>query len=225
MNGLLPALVWVLAASLLGFGVSAIFSAWLKLSRRVFLIPYIGLVAVFLYLFVRLNSIDLAPVLGHNWVWGVIVGVVVGAFLVVNVRAQPGSRQETGGGLALDVAWLGLAYGLTDALFLNVMPVLAVWMGLSQFGWTSSWPGRMGAGLIGLLASLLVTLAYHLGYKEFRNKRVGLVLIGNTIITLAYLLSTNPLGAIVSHVVMHIAAVFQGPETTVQLPPHQSLPV
>jgi hypothetical protein len=71
-----------------------------------------------------------------------------------------------------------------------------------------------------LAASLLVTLAYHLGYPEFRSRKVGLVLVGNALITLAYLLSANPLGALISHTVMHLAAVIQGPETTIQLPPH-----
>jgi hypothetical protein len=74
--------------------------------------------------------------------------------------------------------------------------------------------------MIGLFASLLVTLAYHLGYFEFRNKSVGLVLVGNTLITLAFLLSGNPFGSIISHTAMHVAAVLQGPETTIQLPPH-----
>lgn len=224
MNGYLFALLWVLAASLLGFGLSAVFSAWFKLSRRVFLIPYIGLAALFLFLFVRASEIDVAAMLSHNWGWGLLVGAIVGVFLVLNVRSQPASRESGGVDLAVDLVWLGLAYGLIDALFLNVMPVLAVWTGLAQAGWTSSWPGRIGAGVISLLASLLVTFAYHVGYKEFRNRRVGLVLVGNTIITLAYLISTNPLGAIVSHAVMHLAAVMRGPETTLQLPPHQNLP-
>jgi hypothetical protein len=52
------------------------------------------------------------------------------------------------------------------------------------------------------------------GYAEFRNKSVGLVLVGNAVITLAYLVSANSLGAILSHTVMHVAAVIHGPETT-----------
>lgn len=140
-----------------------------------------------------------------------------------NVRSQPASRQSTGGDLVLDIAWLGLAYGIVDALFLNVMPVLAVWAAFSHVGWAGSWPGKIGVGILALLASLWVTLAYHLGYSEFRNRSVGLVLVGNTLITLAYLLSTNPLGAILSHTAMHVAAVIQGPETTIQLPPHREL--
>lgn len=100
------------------------------------------------------------------------------------------------------------------------MPVAAVWMGFSEAGWAAAWPGKIAAGIVALLASLLVTLFYHLGYPEFRNRRVLLVLFGNLLITLAYLVSTNPLGAVLSHVVMHVAAVYQGPETMIQLPPH-----
>jgi hypothetical protein len=213
----------VLAASVLGFGTSAVFSSWLKLSRRIFLIPYIILTGVFLVWFFRVNRIDLVALLAENWIWGVIAGVIVGAFLVNNVRSQPSSRQSRGGDLAMDIAWLGLAYGIVDALFLNVMPVLAVWTAFSQIGWAGSWLGKIGMGILALFASLWVTLAYHVGYSEFRNRRVGLVLVGNTLITLAYLISTNPLGAILSHTAMHVAAVIQGPETTIQLPPHTEL--
>jgi hypothetical protein len=109
-----------------------------------------------------------------------------------------------------------------DALFLNVMPVAAVWTGFSNVGWTATWPGQIALGLLALLASLFVTLLYHLGYREFRNRKVVMVLVGNSLITLAYLVSANPLGALVSHVAMHVAAVFRGPETVLQLPPHYS---
>jgi hypothetical protein len=220
MNDFWLSVLWILIASLLGFSISAVFSSWLKLSRRVFLMPYILVTGAFLFLFFRANEIDLLTRLTENWAWGVTSGAIVGAFLVKNVRSQPASRQSSGGDLALDIAWLGLAYGISDALFLNVMPVLAIWTGLWQTGWTDSWLAQIGMGVLALFASLLVTLAYHVGYAEFRNKRVRLVLVGNTLITLAYLLSGNPLGAVLSHTVMHIAATIQGPETTIQLPPH-----
>jgi hypothetical protein len=221
MNDYWLSVFWVLGAGLLGFGISAMFSSWLRMPRRHFLIPYIGLTSAFLFWFFQANEIDLVARLAENWIWGVIAGVIVGAFLVKNVRSQPASRQSTGGVLALDIAWLGLAYGIIDALFLNVMPVLAVWTGFSQAVWADSWPGKIGVGVLALLSSLLVTLTYHVGYAEFRDKSVVLVLVGNTLITLAYLLSTNPIGAILSHTVMHVAATIQGPETTIQLPPHR----
>jgi hypothetical protein len=215
-------MAWVLAAGLLGLAISAVFSGWLQLSRRVFLVPYLALSGAFLYGFIRWSQVDLGALFARNWIWGLLAGIVVGAFLVRNVRSQPSSTRSNGADLVLDTFWVGLAYGAMDALFLNIMPVVAVWNGLSAAGWAIAWPGKLAAGALGLLASLLVTLLYHLGYPEFRNRRVLLVLFGNMLITLAYLLSTNPLGAVVSHVAMHVAAVYQGPETMIQLPPHYS---
>lgn len=219
-NPILVSIAWCLGASLVGFGISGIFSWGLKLSRRLFLIPYIFLSSIFLYLFYQSYQLDMIDLLTKNWVWGVAAGVIVGAFLVLNVRSQPATRQSTGGELVFDVLWLGFAYGITDALLLNVMPVLAIQAGFSNAEWTSSAAGTIGLGLLALAASLVVTLAYHLGYKEFQNKSVFLVLVGNALITLAFILSSNPLGALISHTVMHIAAAIRGPETTVQLPPH-----
>ena len=213
-------LVWIFAAAVLGFAISALFSGWLKLSRRIFLIPYVILSGAFLYAYGTWSQIDINKLIADNWFAGLIAGLLVGAFLVMNVRSQPPSRRSQGAELVLDLTWLGLVYGMIDALFLNVMPVLAVWQGFAAFAWTNSLAGGIFVAILALAASLLVTLSYHLGYTEFRNRQVGLVLVGNSLITLAFLLSSNPLGALISHTVMHLAAVFRGPETTVQLPPH-----
>ena len=222
MNAIWLSLVWVLAASLLGFVISAVFAGRLGLSRLVFLIPYLSLTILFLAGFFAWNGMDLPAMFLDRWPLGLLAGLLVGAFLVLNVHAQPASRQAQGSELAFDVAWLGLAYGILDGLYLNVMPVLALWVGFSQMGWPTSLGGEITAGLLYLAASMLVTLTYHLGYPEFRNKRVTMVVFGNTLITLAYLLSTNPLGAVLGHAIMHVAAVLRGPETTLQLPPHYS---
>ncbi|MGD8586650.1 MAG: hypothetical protein PVH65_03175 [Chloroflexota bacterium] len=213
-------ILWVVAASVLGFAVSAIFSAGFRLSRRVFLFPYVILVGAFLFAYALWGEVDVKALLVDNWVAGLVAGVLVSMFLVRSVRSQPESRQSRGGELILDLAWAGLVYGLTDALFLNVMPVLAVWHGFAGIEWAETALGRIAVGGLALMASLLVTLTYHLGYREFRDRKVGLVLFGNGLISLAFLLSGNPLGALIGHTVMHLAAVVQGPETTIQLPPH-----
>jgi hypothetical protein len=59
-----------------------------------------------------------------------------------------------------------------------------------------------------------------LGYTEFQGPQVVSPLIGNGVMSLAYLLTMNPLGAVLSHIAMHIAAVLHGISTTIQLPPH-----
>lgn len=196
---MIPFVEWLIAAAVLGFVISAVFAGWLRLSRTRYLIPYVSLVGFFVWGFLLVNEVDPIAVLRKNWAWGILAGGLVGLFLVKTVRSQPVSRQSQGAVLIFDMTWAGLIYGMVDALFLNVMPVVAAWIGTSQFGWTATIMGKIAVGLIGLFASLLITLTYHLGYPEFRNKSVTLVLAGNSIITLAFLLSGNPWGSIISH--------------------------
>jgi hypothetical protein len=219
-NELLLAFAWVLAAGFLGLITSGIFSGLMKIQRRKFLIPYVILAGIFAISFFYLNSINLIDFLLANWYYGIIAGVIVGAILARNILSQPSSSTPSDRNLTLDILWLGIIYGIIDALLLNVIPVIAIWNGFEQASFLSTWVWQLLALVLGLGASLLVTLLYHIGYKEFRNRSVGLVLMGNTIITLAFLFSTNPIGAILSHTFMHIAAVIKGPETTIQLPPH-----
>ena len=221
MNNVLWSMVgWVITAAVLGFAISAVFAGCLRFSRTRFLIPYVLLACIFLYGFVLVNEVNLVAVLRENWVWGILAGGLVSIFLVKTIRSQPLSRQSNGAALVFDLLWAGLVYGMVDALFLNVMPVVVVGIGTSQFDWAGTIAGKIVVGLVGLFASLLVTLTYHLGYPEFRNKSVMLVLAGNSLIALAFLLSGNPWGSIISHTAMHVAAVLQGAETTIQLPPH-----
>ncbi len=111
-------------------------------------------------------------------------------------------------------------YGLVDALLLSVLPVLATWHGLSLLGWTEHWQGRIAAGALALAASMFVTAAYHAGYPEFRSPQIISPIIGVGAMSLAYLVSGNPLAAVLSHIAMHVAAVLQGADSVIQLPPH-----
>jgi hypothetical protein len=106
-------------------------------------------------------------------------------------------------------------------LFLSVLPVLATWQAFSSIGWTDSLPGKILVGALALLASLLVTITYHLGYPEYRTPSAVLgPSIGNGVMSLGYILTNNPIAAVFSHIAMHIAGVLQGPATVIQLPPH-----
>jgi MFS family permease len=216
----LSMLMWIAAACGLGFAISAVFAGWLKLSRNRFLFFYVALAFAFLFGFVFLSGIEFTSILTNNWGWGILAGGLVSVLLVKTVRNQPKTRQSEGLALGVDLTWAGLVYGVMDALFLNVMPVVAIGYGMGAFDWAATFAGEILVGVVSLLASLLVTLTYHLGYPEFRNRSVGLVLLGNSLITLAFILSGSPVGSILSHTIMHLAAVWQGSETTIQLPPH-----
>jgi hypothetical protein len=211
---------WIVAAGALGFAISAIFAGVLHLPRNIYLIPYLGLAGLFLYAYVRWSGLSIGNLFRHNWYWGLIGAVLLAAFTVKNILSQPSSPRSEGFTLVFDLLWSGVMYGLVDALLLSILPVLATWQAFTLLNWTDSWYGKILVGVIAVVASLLVTAAYHLGYPEYRGGGLFGPVIGNTAMTLGYLITNNPLAAILSHIAMHIAAVLHGPASVMQLPPH-----
>jgi hypothetical protein len=211
---------WVAAAAGVGFAVPAVFAGWLELPRELVVLGYLLVVGPFLYGYARWDCFDVAAQARRGWPWVVLTGAAAGAFVVANVVSQPASAVPAGLHLVVALVWLGLVYGTLDALLLSVLPVVATWRAFAGLGWTEGWSGRIAVGAAALLASALVTAAYHLGYPEFRGPALGGPVVGNTVISLAYIASANPLSALIAHVAMHVAGVLQGMETVVQLPPH-----
>jgi hypothetical protein len=213
-------LIWILIASFLGFTVAAVFAGWLKLKRNIYLLFYIPLVAALLAAFVISNDLNIKEIILHNWTWGLLGAVLAGTFVVKNVLSQPSSERKKGVALVSDILWPGFTYGLIDALLLSVLPILAVRLAVTNVGWMEGLSGKILFIVLGLLASFFTTTAYHLGYPEFRGKKVLWPNIGNGVLSLAYLLTMNPLAAILPHITMHIVAMMHGPKTTGQVPPH-----
>jgi hypothetical protein len=213
-------LLWVLAAAVFSWAITAIFAGMLQLARPLFLAPYVVLTALFLMSYLRWGGFDLRSHLVQNWNWGLVGALLVGGFVVFSVLQQPRTPMPQGADLLFNLLWLGLVYGLVDGLLLSVLPVVATWQACKLLGWTKSWPGRITAGVLALLASLMVTAAYHLGYPEFQSAAVLLPVFGVGVMSVAYLLSRNPLAPLLSHIAMHVAAVLYGLYTAVQLPPH-----
>lgn len=211
---------WIVAAGVLGFTLSMVFAGILHLPRTLYLIPYIGIAGLFVYTYVRWGGVSIKDLLLHNWIWGLVGAILLALFTIRNILSQPVSPRAGGVSLFLDLLWSGIAYGLTDALLLTVLPVIATWQAFTTINWTATLPGKILVGVIALLASVLVTVAYHSGYPEYRGSGMRGPVIGNTMMTLGYVLTINPLSAILSHVAMHIAAVFHGPSSVMQLPPH-----
>lgn len=213
-------IIWILIASLLGFIVAAIFAGWLKLRRNVYLLIYIPLVAVLFTAFIISNNINIKEILVTNWAWGLLGAAIAGGFVIRNVVSQPSSERQHRFQLVADILWPGFTYGLIDSLLLSVLPVLAVKLAITDAALLNSWIGKIGFIAICLFASFFATTAYHWGYPEFRSRKIIWPNIGNGVLTLAYLLTMNPLAAILPHIAMHIAAMIHGPKTTGQVPPH-----
>jgi hypothetical protein len=161
-------------------------------------------------LYAKRGGVDLGHRLRQHRLGGILGGIALGAVVVRGVVSQPASAAPAGWGLALAVVWYGVVYGSADAILLTVIPVAVV----------GGDRGRPRAAAAGLLASLLVTAVYHLGFAEYRGSALVQPLMGNAIITAGYLLTGSPLTPVLGHVIMHTAAVAHGMATTSQLPPH-----
>lgn len=214
-------LLWVAAAALLGFATTVVFAGWLHLPRRIFLVPYVALVSLFFYAFLRWSNTSIPDLLRHKWIWGLVAAVPLGLFTVNNILSQPASPRSEGLLLIFDLLWIGVVYGLMDALLLSVLPVLATWKAFTILGWTAHWWGKLLVSVVAILLSLAVTVAYHLGYPECRVAG-GLFgpTLGNGAMTIGYVVAGNPMASMFSHIAMHIAGVLQGPASVLQLPPH-----
>lgn len=221
LPSLRQATTWLVLGASMAFVVPAVFSMGLRWERSLFLVPYVGIVGVFLLVYFRRHPISTKQVTGY-WPYA-LVGIAAASFLLLrNIASQPSSAVPSGAQLVAALAWVGLAYGATDGLLLNVFPVLAV-QGADFFERQPSHNIRLVRGLFALAASLIVTALYHLGYTEFHGPAMVAAIIGNAIITSTYLLTGSPLAAVATHAIMHGAAVLHGMETTLQVPPHYVL--
>jgi hypothetical protein len=208
---------WILLFAGVGFGISGLFSGELSFTRDLLVLVYLLAGGGVLILFMHWHRAAFAQGLRRRWPVGVLVGLGIGVLLAITVTQQPGSPPPRGAHLAWSLVWLGLVYGVLDALLLNVLPVMV----LKRPGDvpSSRW-SRLRLGVTALAASMLVTGVYHLGYREFRGPQLARPLIGNAVLTAGYLLTGNPAAALLGHVIMHGAAVVHGIESTAQLPPH-----
>ena len=171
-------------------------------------------------MYIRWSRFDLGSFLRHNWYWGLLGAVFVGLFMVRNILEQPASPHKQGIWLVFDLVWLGVLYGAVDGILLSVFPIVTTRAAFGTLGWTAQWYGKIGVALLGLVASFITIIIYHLGYPECRSDVVFEIGGGQSLVTATYLLANNPFSAILSHIAMHIAGVLHGPATVMQLPPH-----
>ena len=208
-----------LAAGATGLLSSGVFSALLRLDRPWFVLAHTVVVLGFTILYCRRARIVVRDQIRRRWLSGVVGGLGFGTILVRGVLEQPASAAPDGGELAGALLWLGLIYGLADAVLLSVLPVLVIY-GSRGSELRRGFTYRLHWGAAALVGSLVVTALYHLGFAEFRGVALMQPLIGNAIVTASYLLTGSPLAPTIAHVIMHGGAVLHGPDTTVQLPPH-----
>jgi hypothetical protein len=150
----------------------------------------------------------------ERWPWGLLGAVLAGTFLTLMISRQP-AVQEIGGTSAVTSIWEGMIYGSAEGLLLSVLPVAVTWQMFHTLGWTGGWSGVV-AGSAAVAASVVVIVVHHLGYGEYRGRAILSPLVGCTVLSIAYLLTANPIAAMGGHIILHLAMLRRGME----LPPH-----
>jgi hypothetical protein len=135
---------------------------------------------------------------------------------VEDATSRPGGLELAGA-----LPWRGDLYGAADGLLLSAFPILAVFAAFAGSRLRSRRWGTVAVGAAALAASLAMTTAYHLGYRDFRSGQVRSPIAGDVVWSTPTLLTLNPVGAPIAHAALHLSAVLHSYETDLFLPPHE----
>jgi hypothetical protein len=207
------ALLWLLGIAAAAFLVSWVLTELLHLRRTL----YVGALAVvtagLTAGYVAWSGAG-AAFWVTRWPWGLLGAVLAGALLARLVSRLPAAQptRDIGGAASI---WEGVVYGAAEGLLLSVLPVVVTWQLFAALDWTDGWLA-VAAGAIALAASVAVIVVHHLGYREYRGPAMRSPVLGCTILSVAYLLTANPLAAIGGHIILHLAML----RRRMELPPH-----
>jgi hypothetical protein len=215
-------LVWIVFGAFVGFAVSFIFSDLFTLPLDLYYLIYFGIILGFFTIYIKRTQLDLKTWIFRRLGWGILLGGVVAVIMVKNVLSRPATEQFSGGYLLWEIVWRGLIYGAIDGLLLTVFPWVVTWRAFDVE--TKPLVKKIGFGLVAWLLIIMMTTAYHVGYSDFRSKKVIQANIGNTLMSVPTLVAANPMGATIAHAALHISAVIHSPKTELFLPPHREQP-
>jgi hypothetical protein len=212
-------LIWVALSALVGFGSSFIFGEFLILPVDLYYLIYFGIIMTFFYIYMRKTQLNLREWFSRRLVWGILLGLIFGALMVQNVLSRSETEKFTGTYLVWLIIWRGVIYGAIDGLLLTVFPWIVTWRAFD--GERKTLGRKIGLAALAWFFILVMTTAYHIGYSDFRSKKVIQADIGNTIMSMPTLLSANPVGSAITHAILHVTAVIHSPRTELFLPPHR----
>lgn len=210
-------LAWLGGGLALSFAIPFVGSDTLGLPLPIYYLCYFVLVLSFLGVYVRNTGVDLRALVRRRWAISLVLGLLAGAFVVARVLSGAATPGPQGARYAVELLWRGVLYGTVDALLLTVFPCLVT---LTLLGGNLAGVVRkLGYFAVSLVLILAITAVYHLGFEQFRRDGIGAPVIGNTMISVPMLLTTNPIGSVLAHASMHVAATTHAYETPTFLPP------
>jgi len=211
--------LWLGSGSVLFFMVPLVGTDMLGLQPDMYYLIYFTIAVAWFAVFVKAYAAELRDLWRHNLSLSLVIGAVAGAGLVAMVFRQAGTDHPDGWRFGFEIIWRGLVYGSVDALTLFVFPGAVAY--LLMHGNREGAKRKVGFAGLALLLSLLVSTSYHLGYPEYRDADLRSPLIGTIVANVPTVLTGNPLGAVVAHPMVHLAAVVhqRNGGSTQMLPP------
>jgi hypothetical protein len=214
-------LAWLAVGLATAFAVPFLFADIMRLPRDLYYGIYVAAVLALFVLWARTTRQPLSAMIRRRWVLAVVLGVVFAVVLsLVVIRSEPASAGPEGLALAWAVLWRGVVYGAADGLLLSAFPILAVFAAAEGGRWRGRRGGTAAVAAAALLATLVMTAVYHLGYSDFRSAKLAGPLVGDLAWSVPTLVTLNPIGAPIAHAGMHVTAVLHSSETYTFLPPH-----
>ena len=211
-------LIWFAALTTVSFLAPFLLTSVWSLHHDLYYLIYFVITGWMLVAYVRSSGFDLADRLHRRWRSSLIIGVASAAFVVWSVVGRiEATPRPAGLYFVFEIFWRGALYGVVDALLLSAFPGLVA-LGLMR----SNISGLLRRTTYGVLTHVLVvfiTVAYHVGYEELRDRDLVGPVLGNTVISVPVIATANPIGSIVAHTAMHLAAVTHAYESKDRLPP------
>jgi hypothetical protein len=213
--------LWLGGALVGSFLLPFVFADRLGLAKDVYYGIYGASVIAFLTLWAHTTALSWRGAVRRHWRLAVVLGLASGAVLAFIVLKDAATTRPGDAAVLGAVLWRGVFYGAIDGLLLSSFPILAVFGAFKGTKLERRRRGKIAIGSVAMLASLLMTATYHLGYNDFRSAKVRSPLAGDVIWSMPTLLTLNPLGAPIAHASMHVTAVLHSYHTDLFLPPHR----
>ena len=213
---------WLVGGFVFAFLVPFVLADLLELPRDLYYAAYIVGVATFFGLWVRATGQSFGEMVRRRWVLALVLGLAVAGLLTLMVlRTEDATARPGGLELVGAVIWRGVAYGLADGLLLSAFPILAVFAMFAGSRLRERVAGTIAIGLAALVASMVMTTVYHVGYSDFRSEKLRKPVAGDVVWSVPTLVTLNPIGAPIAHAGLHTSAVLHSYETDTYLPPHE----
>ena len=213
---------WLAAGLALAFAIPFVLTDLTSVDRDLYYVAYVAGVFGFVGAWLRFGVAAPRDLLTHHWRSGVVVGLAFVAVMAWIVQREPATGHPSGLDFAAAIAWRGVVYGFADGVILSAFPIVAVFYAFDGKRVLERRRGKLAVGALALAVSLLFTAVYHLGYADFRGKKLRKPLAGDAIWSVPTLVTLSPLASPITHAGLHVNAVVHSYDTDTFLPPHRS---